>query len=342
MTKHGLVQVCGRCGDGIVQPIAAFCEDEGVECEHRFYPHILKKDMREISAGPGLAIDVPPGDAFACETPPNMPKMHFLCACVGKRGSGKMVASVNLIHKLKVVDRLFYVSPSAASNSASLERLKHILHPEDLYSDVTNVSLLADIVSKIERERDDYEEYHRKMKRWRAAQRRVVSETPLFRLADTDLLAYHEGKPKHRWDGRVPCMVVFFDDIIGSPLFLGKGAREIARLCLFHRHLGGFSDRPGSVGCSMLFNVQNWKTAAGGLPRALRNNLTLMLLFKTTSEQELKDIAESVDGEISHETFRRLCRAAWKEPHDFLLIDHHFKPNHPSGFRRNFDTYLVP
>lgn len=298
--------------------------------------------MREVHGGAGLAINVPPGDAFACETPPDLPRMHFLCACVGKRGSGKMVASINLIEKLKVVDRLMYVSPSAASNSSALARLKGILRPEDMYSDVSDVSLLADIVSKVERERDDYEEYHRKMRRWREAQRKVVSQTPLFRIANEDLLAFHEGKPKHRWNGRVPCIVVFFDDIIGSPLFLGKGAREIARLCLFHRHLGGFADRPGAVGCSMLFNVQNWKTAAGGLPRALRNNLTLMLLFKTTSEQELKDIGESVDGEISTETFRSLCHAAWQHPHDFLLIDHHPKATQPSGFRRNFDTYLVP
>ena len=79
--------------------------------------------MREVRTGSNLQIRVPPGSAFACETPDLMPKMHFLCACVGKRGSGKMVASVNLLEKLQVVDRLFYVSPSADSNSAGLARL---------------------------------------------------------------------------------------------------------------------------------------------------------------------------------------------------------------------------
>ena len=57
------------------------------------------------------------------------------------------------------------------------------------------MGILADIVSKIERERDDYEEYHRKLKRWEAAQRRVRSDTPLFQLADVDLLTFSEGKP---------------------------------------------------------------------------------------------------------------------------------------------------
>ena len=68
---------------------------------------------------------------------------------------------------------------------------------------------------------------------------------------------------------------------------------------------------PGAVGCSMLFNVQSWKTSVGGLPKALRNNLTFMLLFKTTSAKELAEIAESVDGEIDTQTFLKLCHAAW-------------------------------
>ena len=300
--------------------------------------------MREIKGGPGLKIRVPPGSAFACPTPENMPKMHFLCACVGKRGSGKMVASVNLIEKLQVVDRLFYVSPSAHSNSAGLARLSKILSKEDMYANVNDTTILADIISKIERERDDYELYHRKLKRWKQAHRTVHSNTPLFQLADEDLLTFSEGEPRHRWNGRVPCIVIYFDDILGSQLMLGKGAREVGRLCMFHRHIAGFTDpqTPGAVGCSMLLNVQSYKTNVGGLPKALRNNLTLMILFKTTSAKELADIAESVDGEIDTQTFLTLCHAAWQEPHDFLLIDHHPKPTHPSGFRRNLDTYLVP
>jgi hypothetical protein len=137
---------------------------------------------------------------------------------------------------------------------------------------------------------------------------------------------------------------VYFDDILGSNLLLGKGAREIGRLCMFHRHIGGFTDpkMPGAVGISCLFNVQSMKTNLPGLPPALRNNLTLMLLFKTTSAKELADIAETVDGEINTETFIKLCHTAWRTSHDFLLIDHHPKPHHPSGYRRNFDTFLVP
>lgn len=292
----------------------------------------------------GLQINVPPGSAFRCETPAMMPKMHFLCACIGKRGSGKMVASVNLLEKLQAVDRLIYVSPSAKSNSAGLSRLRHMLAPEDMYDDVNNVSILSEIVGKIEQERDDLEEYRRKLKLYNQAMSKVTSEMPIWQIEPDLLLAFGEGPPKHRWGGKSPCIVIYFDDILGSQLMIGKGAREIARICLYHRHLGGYTDpkEAGAIGASLLFNAQSWKTSIGGLPKALRNNLTLMILFKTKSGKELQEIAEEVSGEVSEETFFEVYRQAIQEPHDMLMIDLHPKASHPSMFRRNFDEFIIP
>ena len=292
---------------------------------------------------PNLKIKVPDGKAFAVESPESMPRGHFLLACVGKRGSGKMVSTINFIEKFKAIDRLFYVSPSADSNSGALKTLSDILEPEDMYSNVNDITLLADIVKKIEAERDDYEQYHKKMEIWKRTQKDIKNK-PIFAINEHNLISWSEGKPTHKWNGRVPVCCIYFDDIIGSQLLLGRGQREVARLCLYHRHLGGFTnpDKGGAVGCSMLFNVQSWKTAAGGLPKALRNNLTIMILFKTSSQKELEDIYESVEGEIPKEKFIAVCEEAWKEPHDFLLIDLHPKANHPSMFRRNLDTFLIP
>ena len=303
--------------------------------------------MRELKI-PNMGVNVPKGSAFACETPAMMPKMHFLCACIGKRGSGKMVASVNLLEKLQVVDRLFYVSPSANSNSTALARLSKMLSPEDMYSNVNDISILTDIVNKIEKERDDYEEYHRKLKLYNEGKRKVNSDQPLFSIPDEYLLQFSEGPPKHRWNGRVPCIVIYFDDIIGSQLLQGRGAREISRICLYHRHLGGFTDpkMSGAVGASLLFNTQVLKTSIGGMSKALRNNLTLILLFKTKSGKELEELASEVSGEVSEQVFYDVVRQAHQQPHDFLMIDLHKKPNHPGvgsvAFRRNFDEFIIP
>ena len=294
---------------------------------------------------PGLDIVVPPGNAFRCETPPLLPRMHFLCAVVGKRGSGKGVASVNLLEKLQVVDRLFYISPSADSNSAMLTRLKHMLSPEDMYSDVQDVGILKDIVDKIDKERDDLEEYRRRVKLYNKAVQKIGNHrVDVFGIEPELMMAYLEGPPKHRWGGRPPCIVVYFDDILGSQLMIGKGAREIARIAMFHRHLGGYTDpkEPGAIGASLLFNVQSWKTSVGGLPKALRNNLTLMLLFKTKSAKELQEIADEVSGEVTEEAFYDVYKQAIRNPHDFLMIDLHKKDTHPSMFRRNFNEFIVP
>jgi hypothetical protein len=292
--------------------------------------------VREITVKAGLGVHVPPGSAFAIETPPMLPKMHFLAAVVGKRGSGKGVATVSLLSKMPI-DRLIYVSPSVQSNSTLLNTLSGMLRKEDLYGDVNDVKLLDKIISVVERERDDYEKYHRDLKAMNAKPK----TNSLFQFSDDGYQASTIA-PKHRWNGRVPVICVYFDDILGSKLLSG-GAREVSRLCMYHRHLGGFSDpkRGGALGISIVFNVQSWKTSVGGIPPALRANMTLMILFKTQSEKELKDLSESVNGEITPKQFLDMCEAAWKNSHDFLLIDLHPKPNHPSGFRRNFDTFLL-
>ena len=132
-----------------------------------------------------------------------------------------------------------------------------IVEPSDLYHDVDDVGILADMVKKIEKERDDLEEYWEKLKRYKRLMKVLDSQNPLFHLSDDDLLsAYENGRfepPKHKWDGRVPCIAVWFDDILGSQLMSGKGARQLAKLCMYHRHLGQFSHIGGAVGCSMIF-----------------------------------------------------------------------------------------
>jgi hypothetical protein len=220
-----------------------------------------------------------------------------------------------------------------------LETLKHMLHKDDMFADVNDITVLSQIVAIVDKERDDYERYHRELK----AQGNKPRQASLFQMPEDEYAFQAVAAPKHRWNGRVPCLCVYFDDILGSQIMTGKGAREVSRLCMYHRHIGGYTDpkRPGALGVSIVFNLQAYKTSVGGIPPALRANMTLMMLFKTSSAKELKDLSESVNGEITPERFLQMCQAAWRDPHDFLLIDLHPKPNHPSGFRRNFDTFLV-
>ena len=139
---------------------------------------------------PGLDIKIPPGSAFKIETPAMLPKMHLLAAVVAPRGYGKGVITTNLIEQLQVVDRLILVSPSAASNKALNDRLRKILAPEDIFTDPNDISVLDRIVDIVEKERDDYEEYWEKKRKFELLMKKLDSDTPLFQIP-TDMLMEH-------------------------------------------------------------------------------------------------------------------------------------------------------
>ena len=108
-----------------------------------------------------------------------------------------------------------------------------------------------------------------------------------------------------------------------------------------HRHLGALKEG-GAIGVSLIFNVQAYKSAQNALPKALRGNLTLLLLGKTKSEKELLEIAQEFGSEVGVPQFLELYRHATAEPHSFFVVDLFPKEEHPSMFRRNLDTFVIP
>ena len=167
--------------------------------------------MRRVKV-PGLDIQIPPGSAFKIETPPMMPKMHLLAAVVAPRGYGKGVITTNLIEQLKVVDRLILVSPSAASNKALNDRLTRFLSPEDMFDNPNDVGVLDKVVAIVEKERDDYEAYWEKRRKYELLMKKLDSNTPLFQIPAEVLTANFDGKgfkpPEHWWNGRRPVVTV--------------------------------------------------------------------------------------------------------------------------------------
>ena len=290
---------------------------------------------------PNLEIRVPKGEAFAYETDPMMLKSHQACLVIGKRGSGKSVIAVNIIERMKY-DRVFVVSPTIQSNKALLDRLK--IDPDDIY-DPDDLEALDDIKRKVDEERDDYERYHDEMKKYRELMRKLNSDNPVFRVPDDVLLMFYKNgnfqKPTHKWGGRRAHMAILFDDVMGSMLFT-KGIRKLNKLTIFHRHVGQLREG-GALGVSLYFLVQSYKAQAGGISKCIRNQATSLVLFKTKNDKELQEIQEECSGEVSKETFQTMYETATQGDHDALVIDLHWKKGiHPSGFRKNLDTFLIP
>jgi len=296
-----------------------------------------------------LDIKVPKGNAFAHETPPLLPKCHGNFIVNAKRGSGKTVATSNLV-KMMNYDKIIMVSPSIKSNRPILNMLK--IDDDDIFEDVDDISVLDKIVKKIEFEKDDLQRYYEELEEYKHLMKTIQTGNPLTDIPKEQLTKFYDGvnfQPPEptKYNNKVPKIAVVFDDCLGSQIYT-KGIRKLNKMAIYHRHIGQF-DKPvhghTSVGCSLFFLVQSYRCSTGGLSKAIRNNCTCMLLWKSKNEKELAEIQEEMSGELAKDKFMKLYNYVFESedttPHDFMMIDLHKKDNHPSQFRKNFNQFLV-
>jgi hypothetical protein len=289
-------------------------------------------------------IKVPNQKAFEIDTPDDQVKMHQLLLAVAKKGSGKSTAVCNLLSFLKkdkVLDRLFVITSSWESNKPLFDFLKLPIDKEDVYNpDFEARETMEDIIEKVTQETREYDDYrhklylHNQMKR---ALRKVKTDRDIGNL-DPELLigAYNddciESAPEHRYNGKKPVIGIFVDDCQSTPLFT---SRPFLNMCIRHRHIGSSEDT--RMGVSVFICVQNYTAQHGGIPKAIRDNVTLMMLYKTRSSSVLKTIMEDISDQITDEEFFDTYNKATEGDHDFLFIDWHPKKHR---FRKNFNEYI--
>jgi len=282
-------------------------------------------------------IKVPPSNAFKIETPDDCIKMHTITLAVAKRGTGKSVALTNLLRILRennAMDRILLISPTYFSNKDLFDSIG--IQEEDIF-DEPNDKAIEDVIKIVEEENDDYEEYHSKMKRYKKLMGMLDRQVNIFEIPADLLLEFAESDfqpPEHKYNGKKPVIGLLLDDIQGSNLFRTGG--KFMSFAIRHRHVGK------GLGCSIFMACQNYISPAS-CPRAVRNNLTHMLLFRNKDIKTLSQIASEFGGEIDEETFMSVYNEATRDsPHDFLFIDTSKKDSHPSMFRKNFDRFIVP
>jgi hypothetical protein len=284
----------------------------------------------------GLDIIPPKSESGLYKTDTFMPKMHQVCIAVGKRASGKSTAIINLIERMKF-DYCIAVSPTMNSNKELMDRLKI----EHTFEDVDDPNVIDKIKDIVKGEAEDLERYKDELKRYN----KLMKDLKEGKYMDDDLLLQffsddgHFTKPEHRWNGEKPRIAVIFDDMLGSGIY--SKPRKLNGLSTYSRHVGSLKEG-GAIGVSLFFMIQSFKCQTGGLNKVIRNQCTSMCLFKTKDKQEMKDVAESVSGEIDEELFNKVYDTAIKEPYDFLFIDLHKKKEHPSMFRKRFDEFIIP
>ena len=268
---------------------------------------------------PNLQIIPPSQESGFYETDTFMPRSGQVNIAIGKRNRGKSTAVINLIEKMKF-DYCIAVSPTMNSNKELMGRL----NIEHIFEDIDDTGVIDQIKDIINKEAEDLERYEEELKRYN----KLMKDLQDGKYMNDELLLQFfsdEGyfiKPTHRWNGRKVRIAVIFDDMLGSGIY--SKPRKLNGLSTYSRHVGQLK-KGGAIGCSLFFMIQSFKCQTGGLNKVIRNQCTSMCLFKTKDKQELKDIAESVSGEISEETFYKVYDTAIREPYDFLFIDLHKK-----------------
>ena len=289
-----------------------------------------------------LKIELPSSLKYKYDTPEMMPNLCTQLLCCGAKGMGKTIAIVNLVKKLNF-DRIFLISPTAKSNHAILSMIN--IDEDDMYEDTDDLTIIDDIISKVEEEGKEYDEYHEKMKEYNEFNRKIKNNQ--FNLiSDEDLETFMNDnneiiKPEHYLDGRRPKIACIFDDILGSFL-MSKGIRKVNNLAIRHRHISSVkAEGGGAIGISTFFLTQTFRCQSGGISKPIRSNCNSLIIFKTKNENEFNDLRDEVAGEIGKDLFTKIYEIATDEPHSFLFIDFNPKKEHPSRYRKNLDTFLI-
>lgn len=289
-----------------------------------------------------LKIELPKGERYKYETAEMMPNLCTQLLCCGAKGSGKTISIVNLVKKLEF-DRIFLISPTAKSNHSILSMIN--IDEDDMYEDTEDLTIIDDIISRVEEEGREYDEYHEKMKEYNEFIKN--SNNNDYHLIDDDTIDKFMDdnnnflKPEHYLNGRRPKVALILDDILGSFL-MSKGIRKVNNLAIKHRHISPVkSEGGGAIGISTFFLTQTFRCQTGGISKPIRSNCNSLIIFKTKNENEFNDLRDEVAGEIGKELFTKIYEIATDEPHSFLFIDFNPKSHFPSRYRKNLDTFLI-
>ena len=275
--------------------------------------------------------------AFQIQTPPDVPKQHSLTIFSARRGGGKSVACTSYVKKLMDVgamQRVMVITPTLASN-------KEIFAPLAIQdTDVLEPSktALAAVIERVEQEKKEHDEYVAKKRKYREFSKAMRDATCVEAIPTSLMIealdgGYFEGPPKwkHADDSHPTYCMLIIDDCLSLPMMMNPSS-GLVNTCIKHRHIAD------GLGLSIAMLVQTY-CAVGGLPRPIRENCTLLCLFKLKDQNQLKKVHEEIGSDVNLEQFDKFFSYATSKPFGFLTVDFNAKTPEQT-FRCCFNEYL--
>lgn len=286
---------------------------------------------------PHFKVTVPKKSAFTIDTPPDIPKLHTLMILSGKRGGGKGVAITTFVKQLLdlgLMDRTILVSPTYWSNKSIFEPL-NINEETDIIEPTKDA--IKQVIKIVDSEKEEYTVYLKQKKLYREYKKIMKGNTPVHLLDPETMmkfldLGFFEKAPEWKYpdDSHPPRIFVIIDDCMGTELMNQKSG--LTNLCIKHRHVGE------GLGISIAILVQSYSSMQS-TPRPVRENCTLLCLFKTKDENQIEKIHQEIGTDINLESFDKLYKYATDKPFGFLLIDFSAKTPEQT-FRSGFNEYI--
>lgn len=251
---------------------------------------------------------------------PALPSVFVFC---GQRGSGKTYSAVSMLRRFeqkKYITRTFLICPTHKSNRIfnNLRTLDEL----DCCDEEHNFSpAIHHLIAEIE---EDWEKYKNEEK-YVKIYKKHLKERALSYEEETIIEREQYREPV---DMQRPGHMVVFDDCQNTAIYSNSLRNNLLQhLTIKHRH----------IPVSLCFLVQSWS----GLPKTLRLNAVVFVLFRTGNRKELMWIWENFGAQVEYEKFLEMYNYAVDGDHSFLYID--TAPRKESmRFRKGFNEYILP
>jgi hypothetical protein len=286
-------------------------------------------------------IDQPVNNEYP--TPPNSFKQPCLQLICGQRTSGKSYLASKILaqaKKEKTFDKIYIVTPSFNSNKSYFGKY---IDESDVFEPTKDS--ISKVIERVEADRDEWEAYLKKVKDYKKFKSEIHDKK--IHISDDDVITYMEhgffDKQKPEWKYKTiepPKSLLILDDVLGSPAILQSSG--LTRIATLNRHLAplevNHSNR-SACGLAVMILCQSYKMQSG-ISRVLRENVSLLTLFKNKQEKQLESIKEELANVVDIDCFDEAYNQATSEKYGSLTID--FTPKTPcKTFRKNLNEFII-
>jgi hypothetical protein len=276
-------------------------------------------------------------------TPLTSFKQPCLQMIVGQRTAGKSYLTSKILAQAKrdkTFDKIYIVTPSFCSNKAYFAKY---IDEEDVFAPTK--SSINEVIARVEADRDEWEEFLEEKKRY-AEFSKDIKNRPLKSFDPEELIyyldmGYLDKPPKWKYEKEEPVKsLLLLDDCLGSEAILQSSG--LTRIATLNRHIAPLKeDHSGRSACglaviilSQTYRIQN------GVSRCLRENLSILTLFKNKQEKQLNAIKEELANVVDTKLFDIAYKHATKEKYGNLSID--FSPKSAEyRFRKNLNELII-